>query len=257
MKKAIVIPSHKAASTLVGVLDALPAKLFSAGGIVIIVNDASPDATGEVADRLASECEGVFAVHHERNRGYGGALKTGMRFGMEQGAELFAIVHADGQYAPAMALQLCEPIERGISEIVQGSRMKGGGARRGEHPMPLSRYLPNRLLTLCENLVVGTDLAEFHSGYMVYSRKLLERVPFEAIEDNYNFDAEMIILAHMVGIKTVEIPIPTRYDDETSSLKPIPYGLNVLRMMGRVMTGHYRELLDRHALEKNELGAGG
>ncbi len=187
-------------------------------------------------------------MHHERNRGYGGALKTGMRFGLDQGAEVFAIVHADGQYAPSMALELCDPIERGVTEIVQGSRMKGGGARRGEHPMPLSRYLPNRLLTMLENLVVGTDLDEFHSGYMVYSKKLLEQVPFEVIQDNYNFDAEMIILAHMVGIRTVEVAIPTRYDDEASSLNPIPYGLNVLRMMWRVMTGHYLALLDRHSL---------
>ena len=121
--------------------------------------------------------------------------------------------------------------------------------------MPLCRYLPNRLLTLLENLVVGTALAEFHSGYMVYSRKLLEQVPFEAIGDNYNFDAEMIILAHMIGIRTVEIAIPTRYDEAASSLAPIPYGLNVLRMMWRVMTGYYLELLDRHGVERRQPGA--
>lgn len=250
MKKAVVIPSFQAEATLAGVVNALPPELFTEGGIAIIVNDASPDATGKVADRLAEEHEGVFALHHEQNRGYGGGLKTGMRYGMEQGAEIFAIVHADGQYAPAMVLQLCAPIARGVAEIVQGSRMKGGGARRGEHPMPLSRFLPNRLLTMFENLVVGTSLAEFHSGYMVYSKKLLERVPFEAIQNNYNFDAEMIILAHMVGIRTVEVSIPTRYDDEASSLNPIPYGLNVLRMMWRVTTGHYIELLDKHSQQE-------
>ena len=138
MKKAVVIPSFQAEATLAGVVNALPPELFTEGGIAIIVNDASPDATGKVADRLAEEHEGVFALHHEQNRGYGGGLKTGMRYGMEQGAEIFAIVHADGQYAPAMVLQLCAPIARGVAEIVQGSRMKGGGARRGEHPMPLS-----------------------------------------------------------------------------------------------------------------------
>jgi len=252
MKKAIVIPSYKAEQTVAGVIDTLPPELFEEGGIAIIVNDCSPDDTGRIADELAAKYPGqVFAVHHAKNRGYGGALKSGMRFGLEQGAELFAIVHSDGQYAPSMALALCEPIERGVTEIVQGSRMKGGGARRGEHPMPLSRYIPNKLLTLFENLVVGTNLAEFHSGYMVYSKKLLEQVPFERIQDNYNFDAEMIILAHMSGIRTVEMPIPTRYDDETSSLNPIPYGLNVLRMMWRVSTGHYLQLLDEHSVGRD------
>jgi glycosyltransferase involved in cell wall biosynthesis len=254
MRKAIIIPSHRAEATLPDVLAALPQELLAGEDMVVLVNDASPDATGKVADRLAGSNDRVFALHHAHNRGYGGALKTGMRFGLEQGAELFAVVHADGQYAPQMVLRLCEPIEHGITEIVQGSRMKAGGARLGAHPMPLSRYVPNRMLTLLENLVVGTNLAEFHSGYMVYSKKLLERVPFEAIGENYNFDAEMIILAHMIGIRTVEIPIPTRYDDATSSLAPIPYGLNVLRMMWRVMTGHYRELLDRHGLEGRDSG---
>jgi hypothetical protein len=122
--------------------------------------------------------------------------------------------------------------------------MIGGGALEGG--MPMSRYLSNRALTFFENLVVGTHMDEFHSGYMIFSANLLEMVPFEKLQDNYNFDAEMIIMAHLSGIRCAEIPIPTRYDDETSSLNPIPYGLNVLKMMGRHSLGHYRELLDGH-----------
>ena len=251
MRKVVVIPSYKAESTLEGVIDSLPKALFEEGGFAVIVNDASPDDTGKVADKVADKHEGVHVVHHEENRGYGGALKTGMRYGMEQGGEIFAIVHADGQYAPSMALELCAPIEAGLTEIVQGSRMKGG-ARRGENPMPLSRYIPNRILTKFENLVVGTKMADFHSGYMIYSKKLLEMVPFENLQDNYNFDAEMIIMAHLCGIRCTELPIPTRYDDEISSLKPIPYGLNVLKMMVRYTCGHYLRLLDLHEVETGE-----
>lgn len=244
MQRAVVIPSYKAAATLPGVLDKLPERFWAEGGKAIIVNDASPDRTGEVADELASLRQNVVAVHHAKNRGYGGALKTGLRKGIDLGCDVMAVVHSDGQYAPWMVVDLCEPIENGMTEIVQGSRMKGGGARAGG--MPMSRYLPNKLLTFFENLVVGTHLAEFHSGYMIFSRKLLERVPFEQLQNNYNFDAEMIILAHLCGIETAEIPIPTRYDDETSSLSPIPYGLNVLKMMARYTAGHYRRLLDEH-----------
>ena len=92
----------------------------------------------------------------------------------------------------------------------------------------------------------GTNLAEFHSGYMLYSRRLLEQAPFEQLQNNFNFDAEMIILAHLLGYRCREIPIPTRYDDETSSLAPIPYGINVLKMVGRHLHGHYRRLLRQH-----------
>jgi hypothetical protein len=108
--------------------------------------------------------------------------------------------------------------------------------------MPYLRYIPNRVLTLLENIVFGTRMAEFHSGYMLYSRRLLESAPFEELQNNYNFDAEMIVLAHLLGMECAQIPIPTRYDDEVSSLDPIPYGINVLKMMARHLAGHYRKL---------------
>ncbi|MEM7144350.1 MAG: glycosyltransferase family 2 protein [Verrucomicrobiota bacterium] len=244
MKKAVIIPSYKAADTLPSVIDRLPDDFAKGGGQAFIINDCSPDNTGSVADELAAKFKHVTALHHETNQGYGGALKTGLRHALDNGYEIMIVVHADGQYAPEMALKLAEPIERGDTEIVQGSRMIGGGAREGG--MPLTRYLPNRALTCLENLVVGTHMDEFHSGYMVFSAKLLESVPFEKLQNNYNFDAEMIIMAHLCGIRCAEIPIPTRYDDETSSLNPIPYGLNVLKMMWRHTLGDYRLLLDEH-----------
>lgn len=254
MKRFVVIPAYKAAATVASVIDRLPGELWSDGGQAVIVNDGSPDDTGRVIDELAKQHAGrVVAVHHEKNRGYGGALKTGLAYAVEKGGEVMPVVHSDGQYAPELVLRLCQPIEAGLTGIVQGSRMRGG-ARSGEHPMPLSRYLPNRVLTCLENLTFGTSLAEFHSGYMVFSKSLLERVPYRALQNNYNFDAEMILLAHLAGVRTIEVPIPTRYDGETSSLNPIPYGLNVLKMMWRYTTGHYLRLLDLHEARQAEGG---
>ncbi len=245
MRKAVVIPAYKTAETLPEVIDALPDRLVEEGGIAIIINDCSPDRTGEVADDLAMRHRHVEVIHHQQNRGYGGALKSGLAKGYELGFDIFPVVHGDGQYAPDMAMDLCAPIERGETEIVQGSRMKDGGARAGGMPY-FSRYLPNKILTSMENLVFGTNVAEFHSGYMIFSRRLLEIVPYQNLQDNYNFDAEMMIMAHMCDVPIVELPIPTRYDESTSSLRPIPYGLNVLRMMWRHTLGHYRQLLDEH-----------
>jgi hypothetical protein len=163
---------------------------------------------------------------------------------LNRGAYGIAIVHSDGQYAPEKVLDLLAPVLHDDAYIVQGSRLLGGSARGGG--MPLTRYIPNRVLTTIENLAFGTQMKEFHSGYMVYSRSLLERVPYEKLQDNYNFDAEMILMAHLVGMRCVEIAIPTRYDEHSSSLSPIPYGLNVLRMIGRHLGGHYRGLLKDH-----------
>lgn len=249
MKKAVIIPSYKAEKTLPGVLPRLPAAFWD-DGVVIIVNDKSPDQTGKVAESLKGGFPAVEVVHHEVNQGYGGAQKSGLKKGLELGAGAFAVVHSDGQYAPELVLDLMKPILEGKSEIVQGSRMIAGGAREGG--MPLVRYIPNRVLTTMENVVFGTRMAEFHSGYMLYSRRLLELAPFDQLQNNYNFDAEMIVLAHLLGMECAQLPIPTRYDDEVSSLKPIPYGINVLKMMARHLGGHYRKLLREHrAAQKN------
>jgi glycosyltransferase involved in cell wall biosynthesis len=240
MKKAIVIPSYRAEKTLPSVLPRIP-EAFWDNGVAIIVNDKSPDKTGEVAETLKNRWPGLDVVHHKINRGYGGAQKTGLKRGLDLGAGVFAVIHSDGQYAPELVLDLMKPIIEGKAQIVQGSRMAGGGALHGG--MPYVRYIPNRVLTFLENIVFGTQMADFHSGYMLYSRSLLERAPFEQLQNNYNFDAEMIVVAHLLGMECAQIPIPTRYDDEVSSLDPIPYGINVLKMMARHLGGHYRKLV--------------
>jgi len=246
MRKAVIIPAYKAAETLPQVIQQLPRELAEQGNKVIVVNDCCPERTGEIANDLARTYPYIEVIHHEHNRGYGGALKSGLESGYNSGFEVFPVVHADGQYAPGMALTICAPIENNETDIIQGSRMKDGNAREGGMPF-FSRYLPNRILTSMENLVIGTNVAEFHSGYMVFSRRLLELVPYQKLQNNYNFDAEMMIMAHLCKIPIVEVPIPTKYDETTSSLNAIPYGLKVLRMMWQFTTGHYRKLLDDHS----------
>jgi hypothetical protein len=89
---------------------------------------------------------------------------------------------------------------------------------------------------------------------MLYSRGLLERVPFEKLQNNYNFDAEMIVLANLLGMECAQIPTPTRYDDEISSLDPIPYGINVVKMMARHLRGDYRNLVAQRKAEEPPAG---
>lgn len=239
----IVMPAYRAGRVLAKTVSRIPSEFSQNGGILYLVDDACPEDTGPVADALAAGHAWIRVIHHERNLGYGGAQKTGLKEGLKEGCLAFAVVHADGQYAPEKVLDLLRPVLKDDADLVQGSRMLAGGAREGG--MPLSRYLANRALTGLENLAFGTRLAEFHSGYMVYSKRLLERLPFDSLQDNFNFDAEMILLGHLAGFSCLEIPIPTHYGDESSSLDPIPYGMNVLRMIARHRRGHYRRLLLR------------
>ncbi len=241
----IVMPAYRAAEILGATVARIPETFYKRGGIVVIVDDASPDETGKVSKELASENSAIRVIHHPKNRGYGGAQKTGLEEGLRLGCRGFAVVHADGQYAPERVMDLLEPILSGEADLVQGSRFLGGGARAGG--MPLTRYIANRALTALENFAFGTSLAEFHSGYMLYSRKLLETIPFQSLQENFNFDAEMILLGHLAGFPCHEVPIPTHYGEETSSLDPIPYGIEVLKVIGRHWMGRYALLLNEYS----------
>ena len=97
METAIIIPAYQASGTLPKVIASLPEELAEGGGRAIIVNDGSPDDTGEVADRLAEEHGHVVAVHNAESLGYGGAIKKGLAHGYDLGCDIFAVVHSNGQ----------------------------------------------------------------------------------------------------------------------------------------------------------------
>ena len=118
-----------------------------------------------------------------------------------------------------------------------GSRMLGGGALRGR--MPLYKFVANKALTGIENWALGLKLAEHHSGYMLYSRRTMASIPFQKLSNSFDFDLEMIVMARTRDLRIVEIPIPTIYAGEVSHLKPVDYGLRVLRIVREYKLGKY------------------
>jgi hypothetical protein len=97
-----------------------------------------------------------------------------------------------------------------------------------------------------ENRVFGLGLAEYHSGYMLYRRAALEAIPFRSFAPRgFVFDQEMLVTARILGLRVVDLPIPTRYTGERSYLRPIPYGIAVLKLIGRYVRGDYHRLVAR------------
>ena len=119
--------------------------------------------------------------------------------------------------------------------------MDRGGAIRGG--MPFYKYVANRCLTAVENKGFGMKMAEYHSGYMLYSRKFLLSVPFERFSNFFDFDLEMIVAARIIGSRVREVPIPTIYGEEVSYLNPVKYGIDVLKVVLRYRRGYYHGLL--------------
>lgn len=233
----VVIPAYQAGKTIGEVFARLPRELQDGTCRIVVVNDGSSDDTGSIARAIAAGRDDTTVIEHESNRGYAQTQKTGFQHALARGADVVALLHADGQYPPEELPRLLEPLVRDEADLVQGSRMLAGGALRGG--MPLYKFVANRALTTLENYAYGLDMAEYHSGYMLYARRTLEAIPFTRLSDTFHFDGEMILMAAKRGLRIVQLPIPTRYAGETSHLKPIRYGLDVLRIIWQNARGGY------------------
>jgi glycosyltransferase involved in cell wall biosynthesis len=238
----IVTPAYNAGLTIERVFARMPAAMRERIDRFVVVDDGSTDDTLEALGRVQQGLPALVVLRHPENRGYGAAEKTLLRYAMDEGAEVAVLVHADGQYSPESLPEILEPFEKDEAAVVQGSRMLGGGALKGG--MPAYKYFANRALTAVENMAFGLKMAEYHSGYMAYSRAFLEAVPFDRFSDSFDFDLEMIIAARILGMPIREVAIPTIYADEHSHLNPIKYGLDVLSIVGRYLRGSYHRILE-------------
>ena len=165
--------------------------------LVIVVDDASKDKTVELAQRL----DRVLVHVHAKNSGYGANQKTCYRLALQNGADIVVMVHPDYQYTPKLIPAMAGLVATNIYPCVLGSRILGGQALKGG--MPMWRYVANRFLTLAGNILLGTKISEFHTGYRAFSRELLERLPLSANSDDFVFDnqilAETVWLGGAIG----------------------------------------------------------
>jgi glycosyltransferase involved in cell wall biosynthesis len=241
-KIAIIMPAYNAGKSIERVFERIPLEIRQSILHYIVVNDGSTDDTSNALSRLQLSFPNLVVIDHLVNKGYGAAEKTLLRHALDTEAEVCVLLHADGQYAPEEIPQLLKPFEEEQADIVQGSRMVDGGRCALQGAMPLYKFVANRFLTAIENHAFGLHLAEYHSGYMLYSKRALLEIPFEKLADNFCFDQEMLVMAKIKGLKIIERPIPTFYGNEVSHLKPMRYGFNVLSLVWEYKRGHYHEL---------------
>ena len=203
------MPAHKAARTIERTYRDIPKDCYDA---VLVVDDASPDNTVEVAQGLE-----LPTRRHSKNRGYGANQKTCYDWALSEGADIVVLLHPDYQYSPECVPALTEPIASGRADFVFGSRFKDGG-RPMDGGMPLYRYVGNRLTTGVENFFLGTNFSELHSGMKAYSRRFLQLVGYEDFSDAFVFDSQLLIRAVLLDFRIEEVAIPTRYTEESSSV---------------------------------------
>jgi glycosyltransferase involved in cell wall biosynthesis len=218
----VVMPAYNAESTLERTVLDLPS---GCADEIILVDDRSSDGTVALARRL-----GLTVIEHARNRGYGGNQKTCYRAALERGADVVVMIHPDYQYDARLVPFLVGLLRAGHCDVVLGNRIRtrhealAGG-------MPRYKYFANRLLTVIENLWLGQNLGEFHSGMRGYRRQVLETIPWERNSDDFVFDSQFLVQAVHFGFKIGDIPVPVRYMKEASSIgfrRSVRYGFGTL-----------------------------
>lgn len=228
-KIIVVMPAYNAEKTLEKTYRDIPLTVVDE---VLVVDDDSRDKTVEKAKSL-----GLPVFVHKKNLGYGGNQKTCYKEALKRGGDVVVMIHPDYQYDATLTGQMVQPIVDGRFDIMLGSRIRSrqealaGG-------MPLYKYVFNRFLTLLENIILGLNLSEYHTGFRAFSRSVLEIVPLDAFSDDFVFDQEILISAHYSGLRMGEIAVPVRYFPEASSInfsRSSRYGLMILVTLGKYL----------------------
>jgi len=228
-KIIVVMPAYNAESTLENTYRDIPEGVVDE---VILTDDCSRDNTVEIAKRL-----GITVYTHDENQGYGANQKTCYEAALKKGAGIVVMIHPDYQYDPRVIPFAAGFITTGICDVVLGSRIRTR-AETLDGGMPVYKYFSNRFLTLIENIILGQNVGDFHTGFRVYRREVLETINFRHNSNDFVFDTEFLAQSVYHKFRIGDIPIPTRYFPEASSINLIrstTYGLQTLLVMVKYM----------------------
>jgi glycosyltransferase involved in cell wall biosynthesis len=225
----VVMPAYNAERTLKRTVDDLPKDLIHE---VILVDDASMDQTVALAESL-----GLTVITHAKNQGYGANIKKCFNEALQRFPDVVVELHPDYQYDPRVIPFSAGFLKLGTCDVVLGNRIR---TRREaiEGGMPIYKYISNRFLTSVENLVLGQNISDAHTGFRAYRREVLEAIPFHRNSDDFNFATQILTQCVYFGFKIGEVPMPVRYFDEASSInfsRSAVYGLRTLQTLGQYL----------------------
>lgn len=242
------MPAYNAAETLERTYRDIPAGTYDE---IILVDDNSKDNTAEISRSL-----GIHTIVHTDNRGYGGNQKTCYSEALNRGADIVIMIHPDYQYDSRLVPYILGFLEIGICDIILGSRIRTRKEAL-DCGMPAYKYIFNRFLTTIENLTLGQNVSDFHTGYRAYTRAVLETIPFMKNSNGFVFDTEFLVQSVYFGFRIGSVPVPVRYFSEASSIdfsNSVVYGMKTLGALVKYVNQNLG--IKRYPLfQRNDAGA--
>ncbi|MBW0001664.1 MAG: glycosyltransferase family 2 protein [Verrucomicrobia bacterium] len=211
-----IIPAYREEAFIGAVVQGLRKQV----GPVVVVDDGSPDGTASAAERA-----GALVLRHERNRGKGAAIQTGLNFLAGTGVERFFLLDGDGQHDPGDIRLFFDAADRTGADLIVGNRMNDLSG------MPLIRRWTNQFMSWQISSVCGQKLPDSQCGYRLVRRELIPLLM--RCSTGFDFETETLLLACREGHRVCFVPIRTIYRDETSKIRPVRDTIRYFKLMAR------------------------
>ena len=209
---AVIIPCYRVEKEIQSVLCALPGYIKH----IIVVDDASPDATPELVTASAKKDKRISLIRHPSNLGVGGAMITGYRKALELGAQIVVKIDGDGQMDTSELPALLTPLVQGQADYTKGNRFRDF---KSLQKMPLVRRVGNMGLGFLAKAATGYwNLFDPTNGFGAIRSEVLAQLPLERIDRSFYFETSMLAQLYLLGAVVKDVPMPARYRSEVSNL---------------------------------------
>lgn len=201
-KTLVIIPTYNELENLPLIVGRL--HRAQPGVDVLVVDDSSPDGTGEKADEMAAADPRIHVLHRSEKNGLGGAYIAGFQWALERDYRVVVEMDADGSHAPEQLYRHLEAIDAG-ADLVIGSRYVPGGKTVN---WPLSRQIISRGGNVYSQIMLGTRIRDITGGYKAFRRETLQGLGLDSVESlGYSFQIDLTWRAVQAGYTVVEVPI--------------------------------------------------
>ena len=213
MKITIGIPAYNEEKNIAAIIT----KLKKITDSIIVCDDGSSDMTSKISQDL-----GARVVTHEKNMGYGAAIKSIFLEAKQIQPDILVTFDADGQHNVEDIEKVIEPVQKSTSDIVIGSRF----LNEKNKEIPRYRKIGIKTITGLTNTLTGTKISDAQSGFRAYSKKTLEKIT--PSDDGMGVSTEILIKSSKLGLVITEVPIKVNYEGDTSTHDPISHGTSVI-----------------------------